>query len=129
MKDTKVKVYALDTCDTCRKALAYLKSTGRDHEVKALRQSPPNKAELKAMLKAYDGKVAKLFNSAGESYRKQKLGAKLPKLSEEQALELLSKDGMLVKRPFVLVGNTGMVGFKMDEWLDKGIRPLPKPLA
>jgi arsenate reductase len=50
-------------------------------------------------------------------------------MDTEQALELLSNDGMLVKRPFVLVGNTGMVGFKMDEWLDKGIRPLPKPLA
>jgi arsenate reductase len=129
MKDGIVKVYALDNCDTCRKALAYLKSTGRDHEVKALRQSPPNKAELKAMLKAYDGKVSKLFNTAGESYRKQNLAVKLPKLSEDQALELLSKDGMLVKRPFVLVGNTGVVGFKMDEWLDKGLRPLPKALG
>ncbi len=47
-------------------------------------------------------------------------------MAPEQALDLLAKNGNLVKRPFVVVGNTGMVGFKMDEWLDKGIRPLPK---
>jgi arsenate reductase len=129
MKDDTVKVYALESCSTCKKALAYLKSTGRDHEVKTLRGGGPNKAELRSMLKAYNGKLSYLFNTSGESYRSQKLSAKLPKLSEDQALDLLSKDGMLVKRPFVLVGNTGMVGFKMDEWLDKGLRPLPKPMA
>jgi arsenate reductase len=121
-----MKVYAYEGCSTCKKALAYLKSTGRDHTVLPIREKPPTKAELRAMLKAYQGKLGKLFNTSGQDYRALKLGAKLPKMSEAQALELLSKNGNLVKRPFVLVGNTGMVGFKMDEWLDKGIRPLPK---
>lgn len=78
------------------------------------------------MLKAYDGKLAKLFNTSGADYRALGLGAKMAKMSVDKALDLLSGNGNLVKRPFVLVGNTGMVGFKMDEWLDKGIRPLPK---
>lgn len=121
-----MKVYALDSCSTCKKALAYLKSTGRPFELKAIRETPPTKAELKLMLKVYGGKVGALFNTTGVDYRAQKLGAKLPKLSESQALDLLAKNGNLVKRPFLLAGNTGMVGFRMDEWLDKGIRPLPK---
>ena len=50
------------------------------------------------------------------------------KMSDEKAIELLSKNGNLVKRPFVVVGNTGMVGFKLDDWKDKGIRKLPPPL-
>jgi arsenate reductase len=123
-----MKVYAYDGCSTCRKALSYLKSTGRDFQLLAIRETPPTKAELRHVLKVYDGKVAKLFNTSGQDYRAMKLGAKLPKMTEEQAVDLLSKNGNLVKRPFVVVGNTGMVGFNEVEWLDKGLRQLPKGL-
>lgn len=121
-----MKVYAYDGCSTCKKAIAYLKSTGRDFQVLPIRETPPSRGELRSMLKAYEGKLAKLFNTSGADYRTLGLGAKLPKMSVEKALDLLSSNGNLVKRPFVLVGNTGMVGFNMVEWLDKGIRPLPK---
>ena len=123
-----MKVYAYDGCDTCRKALAYLKSTGRDYHLLAIRETPPSKAELRQMLKLYQGKVKALFNVSGQDYRALGLGAKLDKMTDEQAIELLSKNGNLVKRPFVLVGNTGAVGFKENEWLDKGLRQLPKGL-
>ena len=46
-----MKVYAYANCDTCKKALSYLKSTGRDFELKAIRETPPTKAELRGMLK------------------------------------------------------------------------------
>lgn len=121
-----MKVYALENCSTCRKALAYLKSTGRDHTVVPIREKPPTKAELRTMLTTYEGKLAKLFNTAGRDYRALKLGARLPRMSKDEALDLLAGNGNLLKRPFVLVGNTGMVGFKLEEWLDKGIRPLPR---
>jgi arsenate reductase len=123
-----MKVYAYDGCSTCRKALAYLKSTGRQFQLIPIRETPPTKAELRQMLKFYGGKVKHLFNVSGQDYRALGLGAKLPKLSDEQAIDLLSRNGNLVKRPFVLVGNTGIVGFKEDEWLDKGLRQLPKGL-
>jgi arsenate reductase len=121
-----MKVYAYDGCSTCKKALAYLKSTGRKFEALAIRETPPSKPELRLMLKVYKGKVAKLFNSSGQDYRSMKLGGKLAKMDPEKALGLLAKNGNLVKRPFVLVGNTGMVGFKLDEWRDKGIRKMPQ---
>lgn len=121
-----MKVYAYDGCGTCAKALAYLRSTGRQFQLLPIREQPPTKAELKAMLKLYDGKLDRLFNKSGKDYRDLGLSAKLQKMSETQALDLLSRNGNLVKRPFVLTGNTGMVGFHEDEWLDKGIRPLPK---
>jgi arsenate reductase len=121
-----MKVYAYDGCSTCKKALAYLKSTGREFEVLPIREQPPTKTELRAMLKIYGGKIGHLFNTSGRDYREQGLGAKLKTLSEEKALELLAKNGNLVKRPFFLAGNTGAVGFNLAEWRDKGIRPLPK---
>jgi arsenate reductase len=121
-----MKVYALSNCSTCNKALAYLKSTGRDFELKAIRETPPTKAELRAMLKTYGGKLGKLFNTSGLEYRAMKLGAKLKGMDPEKALDLLAKNGSLVRRPFLVVGNTGAVGFDLEEWMDKGIRPLPK---
>lgn len=123
-----MKVYAYEGCSTCRKALAYLKSTGRAFETVPIRETPPSKAELRRMLKVYEGNVKRLFNVSGDDYRALGLGAKIDSLTAEQAIDLLSKNGNLVKRPFVLVGNTGMVGFNQDEWQDKGLRQLPKGL-
>jgi arsenate reductase len=123
-----MQVYAYEGCSTCRKALAYLKSTGREFKLIPIRETPPTKAELRRMLKLYQGKVQRLFNASGQDYRALGLGAKLPQMTDEQAIDLLSKNGNLVKRPFVLVGNTGAVGFREAEWLDKGLRQLPKGL-
>lgn len=45
-----------------------------------------------------------------------KLKDKLPTMSEEEQLKLLSTDGMLVKRPLVIKGDTVLVGFKEVDW-------------
>src|SRR5580700_9188314 len=117
-----MKVYAYANCDTCRKALKHLEKGKHKVEVVPIREQPPTRAEIRSMLKIYDGKVAKLFNTSGKEYRAMKLGLKLPKMGLEEAIVLLSSNGNLVKRPFVLIGNTGAVGFKVDEWNTKGLR-------
>lgn len=117
-----MKVYAYSGCGTCRKALKFLEKSKKKFELLAIRETPPTKAELKTMLKIYDGKVAKLFNTSSKDYRDMKLGAKLAKMSGDAALNLLAKNGNLVKRPFALAGNTGMVGFRLEEWKRKGFR-------
>ena len=45
-----------------------------------------------------------------------KLKDKLPKMSEEEQLSLLSTDGMLVKRPILVSGDKVLVGFREKEW-------------
>jgi len=37
-------------------------------------------------------------------------------MSEDEAIELLSEHGMLVKRPFALFGDKGFLGFKEEDW-------------
>ena len=39
-------------------------------------------------------------------------------MSEEEQLQLLATNGMLVKRPLVVDGDTVLVGFKEAEWGD-----------
>ena len=109
-------VYAYQACDTCRKALKWLKAQGISHEVKAIRETPPSPAELKAAVKAFGGELRPLFNTAGGDYRELGLKDKLPSMREDEAVALLSKNGNLVKRPFVLGDGVVLVGFKEDEW-------------
>lgn len=40
-------------------------------------------------------------------------------MSEEEQIELLSTDGMLVKRPILVDEDTVLVGFKEKEWEEK----------
>lgn len=110
-----LRIYAYEKCDTCRKALHFLKERGIAHEIIPIRERPPKPAELRAMLR-YVGEMRRLFNTSGLDYRAMKMGARLPGLSVDEALALLAKNGNLVKRPFALSAKGGAVGFKVDEW-------------
>src|SRR4051812_35124907 len=106
-----LKVYTLANCDTCRAAVKWLRAHEVEFEERAIRETPPTLAELRAMLKAYDGDRRKLFNTAGREYRAQGLAEKLPALTDGEALELLVGNGSLVKRPFLIGGGIARVGF------------------
>ena len=112
----KIKVYQYEKCSTCRKALAFLERRGLPFASVPIVESPPTRSELEAMLKAVGGDVRRLFNTSGLLYREMKLGEKLKTLSTDEALELLSRHGKLVKRPFVVLGSSGLVGFNETEW-------------
>jgi arsenate reductase-like glutaredoxin family protein len=73
-------------------------------------------AELKRMLAFQDGNLRRLFNTSGIQYRALGLAAKLPTMTEAASLALLAKEGRLVKRPFVLGQDFGLVGFDADQW-------------
>lgn len=47
-----------------------------------------------------------------------KLKDKLPTMSEDEQLKLLSTNGMLVKRPLLVDGNEVLIGFKEAEWTE-----------
>ena len=112
----KLKVYAYKNCGTCRKALKFLEENKVAYVTIPIREQPPTKAELRQMLKIYRGAIRKLFNTSGQDYKALNLKDRLPKLSVEEALELLSRNGNLVKRPFVLFDKDGLLGFNEAEW-------------
>ena len=111
-----LKVYEDKGCGTCRKALKWLEAKGIQYEKIPIREQPPSKTELKRMLKIYEGNLRRLFNTSGGDYKELNLKDKLPALSEAQAINLLAGNGNLIKRPFVLMKNGGVVGFKEEEW-------------
>src|SRR4051812_6397848 len=98
----KLKVYEYDKCSTCRKAIQFLDRRGIAYERIPIVERPPGMAELRRMLQAQNGQLRKLFNTSGVQYRELKLGERLTEMSEDEALRLLTSNGKLVKRPFVL---------------------------
>jgi len=112
----KPRIYTYKNCGTCRKAMKYLASQGVEAEEVPIRETPPTKEELRKMLKLCGGELKRLFNTSGGDYKALNLKDKLGFMSVDEAIDLLSATGNLVKRPFVLFGARGTVGFKEDEW-------------
>ena len=110
-----LKVYAHQSCSTCRNALKFLQARKIHHRVLAIRETPPSPAELRQALRTV-GEIRKLFNSSGLDYKTMDLKSKLPGLTQEQALNLLAGNGNLVKRPFVIDDKHCLVGFREEAW-------------
>jgi Spx/MgsR family transcriptional regulator len=112
-----IKLYGYPKCSTCRKAEKYLQQRGCTFQSVDITEQPPTKEELAAMLSHSAGKLQSLFNTSGQMYRDMNLKEELPKLSVDAALELLSKHGKLIKRPFLVIdGRPAAVGFDESQW-------------
>lgn len=103
-------------CSTCRRARQWLQARGVDFVEKDIRATPPTPVELRTMLAALGGKPGRLFNTSGLEYRRLSLAAKLPGLDDTAALALLTGNGMLVKRPFLLGPGIALAGFEEKTW-------------
>jgi arsenate reductase len=110
-----IKVFHYPKCSTCKKALAFLREQGISCEAVDISATPPSKHELRSMIERQGG-IRPLFNTSGQRYREGGFAEKVPTMSVEEAVEELAQDGMLVKRPFVLAGEHGLVGFKPEQW-------------
>jgi arsenate reductase (glutaredoxin) len=111
-------VYTYRNCSTCRKAVAWLRQHGVIFAEKAIRETPPGKEELRQVLAGYGGDIRRLFNTSGQEYRRLNLKDSLPGMPIEEALALLSENGNLVKRPFLITPISGRAGFQEEEWGD-----------
>ena len=112
-----MKLYQYPKCSTCRKATKFLNENDVEFVSIDITEQPPTVDELNAMLSSYDGEIRKLFNTSGVQYRELNMKEKLPVMSADQAVELLSGNGKLIKRPFLLnEAGKGIVGFKEADW-------------
>lgn len=103
-------------CTTCQKAKKWLDEKGVAYELRDIKESNPSYDELKKWYKLSGLPLKKFFNTSGLLYKSMELKNKLPNMSEEEQLNLLSTDGMLVKRPLLICDETVLVGFKEKEY-------------
>ena len=103
-------------CTTCQKAKKWLDENNIKYEDRHIKEKNPSYEELKEWYQRSELPLKKFFNTSGLLYKSMQLKEKLPEMSEEEQLRLLATDGMLVKRPLVIDGDTVLVGFKEQEW-------------
>ena len=103
-------------CSTCKKAKNWLLSHGLDFTARHIKECNPTAEELDGWQKKSGLELKKFFNTSGMLYRELGLKDKLPAMTREEQLALLSSDGMLVKRPILIDGDTVLVGFREKEW-------------
>lgn len=112
-------IYVYSKCSTCQKAIRFLEQKKMVFVQKEITLTPPSVEELKKMLKYKEGNIRKLFNTSGLLYKEMQLSQKLDEMSLDEAFNLLHKNGMLVKRPFVIASTYGLTGFSEKEWSEK----------
>ena len=114
-----LKFICYPKCTTCQKAKKWLDDNKIEYELRDIKQENPTLEELNEWYKKSGLPLKKFFNTSGLLYKSMDLKNKLPDMTEDEMLQLLSTDGMLVKRP-ILVGNDFvLVGFKESEWNEK----------
>lgn len=114
-----MKFVCYPKCSTCKKAQTWLDEKKMQYELRDIKTDNPTLDELTDWHKKSGLPLKRFFNTSGQLYRSMELKDKLDTMSEEEQLKLLSTDGMLVKRPILVFGDTVLVGFKEKEWSEK----------
>lgn len=109
-------------CSTCQKAKKWLDTHGVEYVDRHIVEDNPSAGELRAWWQASGLPLRRFFNTSGMLYRELNVKAQLDAgMSDDEALALLATNGMLVKRPLVVVFDGEvvegvLVGFKEPEW-------------
>jgi arsenate reductase len=116
MGDDMLKFICYPKCTTCQRAKKWLDDNKVEYEFRDIKLEKPTYEELKEWYETSGLSLKKLFNTSGLLYKSLNLKNKLPGMSDEEMLRLLSTDGMLVKRPVLVGENIVLFGFKEEEY-------------
>lgn len=106
-------------CSTCKKAQNWLDERNISYTYRDIKEENPSFDELKEWYERSGLELKRFFNTSGLLYKSLQLKDKLPSMTDEEKLSLLSTDGMLVKRPLLIADDFILVGFKEKEWAEK----------
>lgn len=103
-------------CSTCKKAAKWLSEHKIDVDSRNIKEANPQKEELKTWIERSKLPVSKFFNTSGKVYKENNLKEKVASGNLNELLDILSSDGMVVKRPILVSDSFVLVGFKEEEW-------------
>ena len=103
-------------CSTCIKAENFLKEHNVEFEFVDIKENTPSFEELKEIYLKSGLSLNKFYNTSGITFRQENLSSKFKEMSEDDILRKLSTNGMLIKRPILVLENKVLVGFKEKEY-------------
>lgn len=103
-------------CSTCKKAEKFLKENNIEFINRNIVEENPSAEELALWMEKSGLEPRKFFNTSGVLYREMNLKDKIKTMSKEEMIEILSTNGMLVKRPLLVTEDIVLVGFKEENY-------------
>lgn len=101
-------------CSTCIKANKHLKEKGLSFTIRHIVEETPSQDELKTWIDMYGQGIKPFFNTSGQVYRQLGLKDKIKDMSINEAIELLASNGMLIKRPILILDDQVIIGYKKE---------------
>jgi len=101
-------------CSTSNKAKKWLKENNISFDTRNIKENNPTFEELDLWLERSGLEIKKFFNTSGKLYREQGIKNILKTATKEELLTILATDGMMVKRPILVLDDTVLVGFKEE---------------
>ena len=112
----RVIFYSYPKCSTCRKASKWLDQNNINYQLIDIVKEPPSKKFLELALIQFSLDIKKIFNTRGKSYKL--IGIDILDLTKKKIIELLSNDGKLIKRPFLIINESKLIlGFNESEYI------------
>ena len=103
-------------CSTCKNAEKFLKENNIEFINRNIVEENPSAEELALWMEKSGLEPRKFFNTSGVLYREMNLKDKIKTMSKEEMIEILSTNGMLVKRPLLVMDDKVLVGFKEENY-------------
>ena len=103
-------------CNTCKRAEKFLKENNVEFVNRNIVEENPTVEELSLWMNKSGLEPRKFFNTSGVLYREMNLKDKIKTMSKEEMIEILSTNGMLVKRPLLVTEDIVLVGFKEENY-------------
>ena len=104
-------------CSTSRSAEKWLNERTISYDFRHIAEEKPSCEELKEWHEKSGLDLKRFYNTSGKLYKERGLKNKIGNMSADEQYRLLSEDGLLVKRPIVVDGDTVLVGFREAEWI------------
>ena len=108
-----IVIYGIRSCDTMKKARAWLDAHDVPHEVHDYKASGVDRAKLQEWVSKVGWEV--LLNRAGTTFRKLP-DARKAGITQAKAIELMIEAPSMIKRPVLEHGKTLIVGFSVEKY-------------
>jgi Spx/MgsR family transcriptional regulator len=105
-----VKFLHKPSCTTCRKARSYMEKRGFGMEFRDLGKERLSSAELEKLIGEHDH--TEFLNPRNELYRRKNMRENPP--SRAEAIQMMSEEPNLIRRPVILAGGRVVLGFDKD---------------
>lgn len=118
LDQANLTLFAYKKCTTCQKAVKWLKEQGIAYEERDMYEHPPETKYFYHWIEEEQVPLKKFLNTSGQKYRELNMKERLPKMTVEEVVAMLSSHGKLVKRPILTDGEHVLVGFQEVMWKD-----------